>query len=550
MALDFQLNLTGQFAAALEPVKKGLGDTSKKLDETRKGVNLFESELGKLKTSSSGFSLDFAAKGDSSFFTFNVADGIGAAVNALTSLIGKVADLGKEIVKASAEAQDLNLAVRLNIGEKGAGDVDALTEGFRRTTRFDDDDIKKALLPLLDVGVKDLRLLDDMATAAADVSARRNSGIAGVNEALSAFEAIAIKREVNGKVLKSLAINENDYFANLADLLHVSKDRAKELTEKGKVASETLLSVATSEIAKRQGGALGIASLAADKTLGATLERLSALPANLFKELAETPGIQRLQKVLDNFITVMSGDQGKELMKEIGEVIADASEFLLGFLSSKDGLRSMGEVLKGFIWVVRDIGAGFRTMYMEVKAVADGLGKVISLIKLVNPQIVYGNQLQAAHELLGGKDGPQALLDGLNKGLAAGKGEVQKAGADTVAAVDEGARVKAESHSPSQLFARLGMDLASGMAAGINAGREGPRSAARAMITDAVLGSSKETPASIALSARGPGGDVTVIVNQYGIAGDEAPQRTAEVVRIELQKFFVEGGHQLGADPA
>src|SRR5262249_29150556 len=166
-----------------------------------------------------------------------------------------------------ADTQDLDLAVKLDVGAVGVEGINKLAEGFESTSRFDAGDIRTAMLPLLEQGIKDTRLLDDMATAATDIAARRKGGIAEVQGALDAFQKIALKGEVDNRALRSLAIGEADFFKDLGGLLGVTSKQAEELTKAGKVKSQTLLSVALHQIAEREGGALGRATIDAGNTL-------------------------------------------------------------------------------------------------------------------------------------------------------------------------------------------------------------------------------------------------------------------------------------------
>lgn len=66
---------------------------------------------------------------------------------------------------------------------------------------------------------------------------------------------------------------------------------------------------------------------------------------------------------------------------------------------------------------------------------------------------------------------------GLGAGIAAGSGGVQAAARQVISDAESAARTAADSHSPSRLFARVGRDIAHGMALGI---RSGTGDAARA----------------------------------------------------------------------
>lgn len=409
MAFEFGMDLTGAFAEQLGPVNAALGelvplldraatatkgldaameraaasgkkikaevegtalslgkvsvDWGKALDVERVGkkaevaipkVKRFHVEWGNLVHSFAGFRYE-----EKRGFVFNIAEGLDwvsdKAMRGTMALLdfGRrgveyIAGLGKEMVRVAGDTQDLRLALELNLGKQGAAAIDELAESFSRTTRFDDDAIKSALLPLTEQGIKDVKLLDDLTTASVDIATRRKQGIEGVNESLDAFSKIALKGEVDARALRTLAIGKADYFKDLAGLLKVSVKRAEELTAKGKVAKQTLLSVALNQVAQRQGGALGIAALAGGDTMGATLQRLSDLPENLFKRLSDSSAMRQVQRVLDNIIDKLSGPEGVALIERFGSEIERA----FSAITSKDvsnALSDIGTIVSGIV---------------------------------------------------------------------------------------------------------------------------------------------------------------------------------------------------------
>lgn len=555
MALDFAINLSGTFAAALAPVRSGLADTIPKLDNTKKGVTALETEIGKLSRSTAGLKIDFSALAEGgSFFSFNIADGINAAVGALTGLVAGVWDLGKSIVHASADAQDMSLALKLSFGEQAPA-IERLADSFSNT-RFGSSQMKSVFLTLQESGIKDTKQLDDIATAATDLAAKKGTKFEGVQKYSDALARVGLKEQVTGKLLLQLGLTETAYYKSLAETLGVSVAEAKRRnSKKGGVASETALGELTHLIGEEVGG-LGKGGLAGGKTLGATLDRLDRLPSTLFKQLSETEGLKTFQTTLDNFIETMSGDQGKELMKELGKLIADASKFLLGFLSSKDGLKSMGEAVGDLVGFVRYLAASFHETYNEIRAVIHGLELFSKLAKTVAmPQLDSLKWAENIKAQSGGALGPEELLNGLVKGLDAGKGDAKEAGGDTIAAVNQGARAKAESNSPSRLFARLGSDLTAGMVMGLDESTSEARAAARRMMSSTILATGDTT-------GPGRGGDAaasaTAASNQISIStvvhvaaqGDAhaTGEAVGAAVGIEFRKVLRSAGISLGVE--
>jgi hypothetical protein len=358
-ALEFQLNLSGTFASALDRVGKAAKESGKELTATEKATKALENEfqrvegqLAALKAAPDQFRKMAAAQrellevqkqlagvsvadrikeaGEAKIggFTFDLAEilteGIHSAVDVVHELTAEFVELGKEMVHVAGDTQDLNLAVKLNVGEEGANKVNELSESFEKYSRFDGNDIKKALLPILEEnGVKDEKTLEDITTAATDISARRKTGLAGVEAALGSFQQIALRREVNPKLLKELGVNAQDYFKDLGSLYGITATHAEKMAKEGKFKAQTLISVALNQIAQREGGQLGNATMEASKTLGATLEKLGNLKENLFEKIANSSGMAAVQRFLDSFVEVMGGPEGEQLITHLSDILSD-----------------------------------------------------------------------------------------------------------------------------------------------------------------------------------------------------------------------------------
>jgi hypothetical protein len=341
MALEFQINLSGNFVEALDKSNKALGDTEKETHKAGKALETFEGELGKVKAGALGINFSAIQEGGK-LFTFDLAEGAALAFEAIKKVGEAVIDLGKEIIKTVATAEDLNLAIKLDVGEEGAEKVNKLAESFQGT-RFDDKLIKEALLPILEEsGDEHSDQWDDLLTAATDVATRRNTGTAGAKAALGALRSIEIQPQKIKGSLKELGIKQKDFYDDLGDLLGISAVAAEKQVKAGKVKSQTLLSVALNQIAEREGGALGNATNQGAKTLGTALERLGNLKENLFEKLVGSPGFAKLQEFLTTFVDTMEGDAGTELMGKIGDAFAE----VFGYLASPEGIQRLENGVK------------------------------------------------------------------------------------------------------------------------------------------------------------------------------------------------------------
>lgn len=385
MSLDFTINLKGDFAGGVMKSSKALGEHAEETKHAKKELELFEGELGKVKAGA--LELNFnALKEGGSFFQFDLAEGAKLAYEVVEKLVDKVIELGTEMVKAAAGAEDLNLAIKLDVGEEGAKQVDELAESFKGT-RFDDDAIKSALLPILEEsGNKNAALWNDLATAATDVATRRNTGVAGAKSALQALNEIELNPQRLRGSLKELGIKQVEFYKDLGGLLGISEKQAEEQTKAGKVKSQTLLSVALNQIAQREGGALGNATNEGSKTLGASIERLGNLKENLFKELAGGEGMGALKGAIDNFVDIMQGPVGTDLMNAID----GAFKTLFGDLSGPDGAKKLEGVIIDLTGSVKHMIEWFEAAWPDIKSGAETVWVVLKEIAREVGQIVDG----------------------------------------------------------------------------------------------------------------------------------------------------------------
>ncbi len=378
MALSFEINLGGNFVDALEKSKHGLEETSKGAHGAEKALELFEGELGKVRAGALGLNFNAFQEGGH-FLTFDLAEGAAIAFEAVKKVVEVIADLGKEMITTAGKAEDLNLAIKLDVGEEGAEKVNKLAESFAGT-RFDDRLIKESLLPILEEsGDEHNEQWDDLVTAATDVATRRNTGSAGAKSALDALRSIEIQPQKMKGALKELGIKSKDFYSDLGDLLGVSAATAEKQTKAGKIKAQTLLSVALNQIAEREGGALGNATNEGSKTLGSTLERLGNLKENLFEGLAGSPGMRAIQGVLDNFVQIM-GEEAPSILAEVSAGFAD----IFGDFTGPDGAEKIRGVIHAVVDKFKELIHDFRDAWPEIKS---GLGDTVEVLKVLGETV-------------------------------------------------------------------------------------------------------------------------------------------------------------------
>jgi hypothetical protein len=554
--LAFEMRLTESFTSKLAPVTRELGKFDNQLAQTKRNVGAFGSSLNL-------GGLDFGALGNGGrFFTFDLASGLGLVVGAVEKVIGAFASLTKSIVKTAAEAQDLNLAVELNVGKERAAEIQALADNISNTTRFDDDDVKRAILPLLDIGVSDTKLLDNLVTAAADIAARRGEGVDGLNSALASFQKLALKGEVDAKALRQLGIGEASFFANLADLMKISKEQAEALTKVGKVSADTLISVALDEIARREGGAIGPGAVRAAETLGGTLAKLGNATGNMFKQIADGDGMKAVQAALSRIVTVLTGPAGKRFVDSIDKLLAKLGDVITpdrieGFLTAiGDGITWVVDKLTGtqpgdLSWLdkfVIGVQASIKVLgvlWDVISAVGGAIGWLVeNFVGLFTWMSEIGDSILESTSGIGANIW-KGLVDGITGGVDAVKGAITGLGEGALSSLKSLLGIA----SPSKVMAALGLNTAEGFAVGLEQGESEVEQATRRTIADTVM---QPVDAQVAARATTPTGapiQVNVEVNITAPTSDagELSRIARQAVREGVIEALDEVGFSTGA---
>jgi len=553
-ALEFQINLSGNFAGALEHYSQGVDNAEKHTHGARKELELFEAETGKAKAELGGFGLNLSAfaKGGS-LLTFDMAEGAAMVLEAFKAvfeiaekIVDAVIEVGKEMLKSAADAEDLNLAISLNVhGDKAAeAAINELGESFEKTSRFGGKQVKESLLPLLEEGLTDPKQLDDLATAATDIAARRKQGIEGVQAALGSFEQIALRREVNPKLLKGLAINAQDYFNDLGSLLGVTAAEAEKKAKEGKLQSRTLLSVALHQIAEREGGALGKADLAAGGTVNALLDRIHRLPERYFETLADSPAYEKFRQTLAKIFDALdpASPTGQRILgglEFLGTKIGD----ILDSIGSDEGINFLTGAVNEFVIDIRVAISIVEKFVHVIEALFD------IAVKTTAPM----QRLMDIGDRLLGNQAPQAdsvdkMIDQLRQGWESGAIDSNQL-AHVVDSMSDDIkarfREKMGIHSPSSVFEEFGRQTIAGFERGFSGGDSAGdvADAGRSMVQAAAAVGGRQ--------AIGGGPSIVVgdIVVQIAAGADahEQGQIAGQAARIEIKKLLDEIGYTVGA---
>lgn len=483
MAFQFQVNFGTNGAVALSAANRALLDMTDGLDKGAAASKRFDVEWGNVVHSIAGFRLDGGK------LVFNLAEGIGAVANAARAAFSAVTDLGKSVIKTVAETQDINLAIKLNVGAENAGAIQKLADTFSAGTRFDDDVFKKLWLPLLNQGVSDTKILGDMTAAAVDFAMREGTGAAGLGPIMDAFQQLTRKGAVDERALKRLSISSADYYDALAEGTGLARDAVEAASKNGGVAGEDQLYTVLQLLAKRSGGALGLAGAEGRNTLGGTLERLENLPGNILKQLDGTEGMQRLHGVLESLVETMSGETGHQL----ASALASALEAMTKPAVIAGVTALMGAMTAGIAFLAEHPGTlqGLAIGFVGVAGAVAALGAalVVPVYAIARLGMLFGDVIWMAKEMFGDVLGVfpaigRAVVEGFKNGLSAGweslKESLRNLANDAVLSV----KVALGIASPSRVFAELGEYTGEGFALGLEGSADRIALAAREAFVD------------------------------------------------------------------
>jgi tape measure domain-containing protein len=407
-ALEFQINLSGNFAAALEGANKGLDHTGEGAKKAAKEIELFETEVGGLSTSLGGlgFNLSAISKGGS-LFTFDLAEGLRSVVELGSKVVETFIDIGKEAVGVGGKTQDIDLAFKLNVGDEKAEKLNQLAEVYGEKSRFSAMQMKESWLPLLRQGIGDTNLIDTVSTIATDMAAKSGGGIGQVRQTIDAFASVFQRGKLKEAGLEQMGLRANDFFDEVGKQMGMTRDAARKAARAGKLPTDDLARIAATMFAERQGGHLADPTKAAAANLGGTLERLHNLKDSMFEGIANSPGMTSIKGFLDNLITTVKGPVGRDLFK----TISDSFVGLFGDLSGPEGLKKVEAGFKDIAGAAKGFIGEVNSHLPEIKAV---IGSIVHGVEEL-PGILHkvGIELEVLATIWAGKQ-----LAGLVAGFA------------------------------------------------------------------------------------------------------------------------------------
>lgn len=227
----------------------------------------------------------------------------------------------------------------------------------------------------------------------------------------------------------------------------------------------------------------GPAALKRGKTFEAWIDRIKRRFGEMLASPAMASGLEAVFGKVESFL---KSPAAAEFASSITNTVGSALKMLPGLIDSAStalgGLASAFSTIAGIIGpIVKGIGdfaaglgklASGNVSTAEAASAAAGASESLGGKKM---------QFLADHMRESGEDAGGALAEGTASGIATGTAQVTAAAAAMSAAASAAVKSALEIHSPSRVFARLGVQTAQGFAAGMN-DNAAPQAAATAMV--------------------------------------------------------------------
>jgi hypothetical protein len=219
------------------------------------------------------------------------------------------------------------------------------------------------------------------------------------------------------------------------------------------------------------------------------------LAARAFAVVNFTANLRTILQSGNADLTALAAQEGPQFAQTLADNITkNGPEFAAGFEGVVDTAKTAGDNLHGFIANELAPQIAGQDIPSLAQRTSDSLGLNLNLAGAAvgptndlaqffrdSPQIDDVHGAAAASGYTSGAD--QAA--GMAAGLDGGKGILEQAGRDAVTNVENGARDKAQSQSPSKLFAKLGNDLGDGIALGLDQSGDAVVQSAERIVSDA-----------------------------------------------------------------
>lgn len=251
-------------------------------------------------------------------------------IEAAHAVVEVIEDGVKDAFKAAAREQTQRIGEKNSLGADGAKEFREDAERFAKQTPFNDNEIRRLMLPLRRAGLSQAASRQAFATAT-DIGGGNPEAVGGI---LEQFKHIYTKRGIGKKQLVELLGNVGttipDFYKELGKKMHISAKAAEKKSEEGGLDPQLLMNMITSAQNKRQGGAAGTGGLEYAKSLETRWKKINELPEEYYKRLVDSPGAMRASEFLGTLLEKL--DPESPAGQRIQAAIEDMFEKITGYI--------------------------------------------------------------------------------------------------------------------------------------------------------------------------------------------------------------------------
>jgi tape measure domain-containing protein len=244
--------------------------------------------------------------------------------------VKKVFDLIKDTINVGAgERREKMALTNLLGGHEEAEAALHYLDRFSQLSEFGEESTKRMGIELLNAGVKGETWKHTLA-AIGDVASMSADKVAGADAALSSFMRMQETGKLDARILRGLHLNVKDVMAGLGDALGMSPKAVKKALEDGTVPAEKAFETVLRAIEKKTGHELGKNVLSAGQQLGAKLTHLKEIPDKIMKSVADSPGMDAIERSLDRVLESFdpSGVKGQNMVKGLSSMMESVGHVL------------------------------------------------------------------------------------------------------------------------------------------------------------------------------------------------------------------------------
>jgi hypothetical protein len=481
-------------------------------------------------------------------------------------LIDEVKDLGEEMIMAAAKAERFDMAFGNALGKKEGGEVLEYIEKIGKHTEFTQQQLKGMNLELAKSGYSGGGLAK-ATEAMIDLASMSANPQEGASRAMSALERLKTTGKLESRALVPFGISEQSLMdemgkeAGMSSKTGTSSTGAKvasqvqKAMEAGRIPIETELNSLYTLITKKTGKALGGAGADMETLLATKITHLQELPELYFEKIKGTTGYEHLSEQVGKLLDGLDPEspRGKRIFAGLETAFDHIADIMSTFDLAgviEEGIDALDLFAQSFVGMIAllpgetgrkaamlEAEMGVRRLAKarhDAQAQADDEADASSKAALEKANADSYRNAPASERADAMRKGLYDAADDetpwLVKGIDKANGDFEEAGQRAGKALEKGTRDATKTHSPSEVFAEVGRDLAAGVAVGVDDGSDQVQAAINRMAT---------IPTPSGGGALGGGGGATI--GQLTIAPvfhiDGAGASAEEIAQMAVDKL-------------